>query len=50
MEEGNLTVNMEQQSESTDEEGEDTFKMVQKARKGKKKKRAQVSTKLDQNK
>ena len=49
MEESNFITDMESRSESTEEEGGDTFRMVQNARKGKKKKRAHVSTKLDQN-
>jgi len=50
MEESNLITDMESQSESTEEEGGDTFKTIQQGRKGKKKKRAQVSTKPNQSK
>lgn len=50
MEESDLIIDMESRSESTEEEGGDTFKTVQQGRKGKKKKKAQVSTKLNQNK
>ena len=47
MEEANLDIDIDTQSASTDEDEGGTFKTVQKGRQGQKKKRAQVSTKVN---